>query len=97
MAADQEIEIAFDAAIDQVRRAIAAGLAADDGRSVREELGQLEFRLQAERAHAIARHTVDRDWVQKTIRWVVDWVPESDLTILAALGRIARLTSPGVS
>ena len=39
----------------------------------------------------------DREWVQKTIRWVVDWVPESDLTILAALGRIARLTSAGVS
>lgn len=97
MASNADLETAFDAAIEQVQRAISAGLTADDGRPVTDKLGQLEFRLRTERANAIERHAVDREWVQKTIRWVVDWVPESDLTILAALGRIARLTSPGVS
>jgi hypothetical protein len=97
MADDRDVEIAFDAAIEQVHRAMSAGLLADDGGPITDKLGQLEFRLRAERANAIERQTVDREWVQKTIRWVVEWVPESDLTILAALGRIARLTSPGVS
>jgi hypothetical protein len=93
----KEIEIAFDAAIDQARRAVAAGMTAQDGSSARERLGQLEFRLRTERANALERGVVDRDWVQKTIRWVVEWTPESDLTIIAALGRIARLAPPGLS
>jgi hypothetical protein len=97
MADDRDFAIAFDAAIDQIQRAMSAGLTADDGRSIMDKLGQLEFRLQSERANAIERRGVDREWVQKTIRWVVEWAPESDLTILAALGRIARLASPGVS
>ena len=93
----REIEIAFDAAIDQAQRAAAEGMVALDGSPAREQLGQLEFRLQTERAKALERGAVDRDWVQKTIRWVVEWTPESDLTILAALGRIARLAPPGLS
>jgi hypothetical protein len=97
MASNADLETVFDAAIKQVQRAISAGLAADDGSPITDKLGQLEFRLRTERASAIERRSVDREWVQKTIRWVVEWVPESDLTILAALGRIARLTSPGVS
>jgi hypothetical protein len=97
MASNEDLETAFDAAIEQVQRAISAGLTADDGHPIADKLGQLEFRLRTERANAIERQMVDREWVQKTIRWVVDWVPESDLTILAALGRIARLTSSGVS
>jgi len=97
MASSEDLETAFDAAIDQVQRAISAGLAGDDGRLVTDKLGQLEFRLRTERASAIERQMVDREWIQKTVRWVVEWAPESDLTILAALGRIARLSTPGVS
>ena len=93
----REIEIAFDAAIDQAQRAAAEGMVALDGSPAGERLGQLEFRLQTERTKALERGAVDRDWVQKTIRWVVEWTPESDLTILAALGRIARLAPPGLS
>jgi hypothetical protein len=93
----KDIESAFDAAIDQAQRAAAAGMAALDGSSARERLWQLEFRLRTERANALQRGGVDRDWVQKTIRWVVEWTPESDLTIIAALGRIARLAPPGLS
>jgi hypothetical protein len=92
-----DIEAAFDAALGQVRRAMAAGLMTLKGTPAREQLEQLEFRLQAERAKAIQRGSVDIDWVQKTIRWTVEWTPESDITIIAALGRIARLASPGLS
>ena len=46
---------------------------------------------------ALERGTIDRDWVQKTVRWVVEWMPESDLTIIAALGRIARIRPTGLS
>lgn len=91
MATNHDIETAFDAAIDQVRRAAARGLSTPDGQPVREQLGQLEFRLGTERVAAVERGAIDRDWVQKTVRWVVEWMPESDLTIIAALGRIARL------
>jgi len=97
MADNGDLETAFDAALKLVQRAISGGLTADDGRPLTDKLGQLEFRLRTERASAVEREAVDPEWVQTTIRWVVEWAPESDLTILAALGRIARLKSPGVS
>jgi hypothetical protein len=92
-----DIELAFDAALKQAQHAAADGMVAQDGISAVERLAQLEFRLRTERSQALERGVVDRDWVQKTIRWVVEWVPESDLTIIAALGRIARLAPPGLS
>ena len=92
-----DIESAFDAAIDLVTRASRTGLSTPDGHSVTEQLGQLEFRLRTERAKALERGTVDPDWIQKTVRWVVEWMPESNLTIIAALGRIARIRATGLS
>lgn len=97
MTDNDEIEAAFDGAIDQIQRAAAGGMNALSGGSARQQLGQLEFRLREERASALERGTVSRDWVQKTIRWTVEWTPESDITILAALGRIARLAPPDLS
>jgi len=97
MTSKNEIETAFDAALDQVTRAATTGLLTPDGRSVLEQLSQLEFRLRTERAKALKRGTIDRDWVQKTVRWVVEWMPESNLTIIAALGRIARIRPTGLS
>ena len=91
MASAKEIEAAFDAAIDQVQRIAATGLKTPEGRVVVEQLGQLEFRLRTERAKAVEQSTVSAEWVQRTIRWVVEWMPESELTVIAALGRIARL------
>lgn len=93
MTTTRDIEIAFDTALDQVTRAAATGLATEVG----DQLRQLEFRLRAERAKALERGTVDRDWVRTTVRWVVEWMPESDLTVIAALGRIARLAPTGLS
>lgn len=92
MTTTREIENAFDAALQEVARAATAEFAA----GITEQLGQLEFRLRTERAHALERGTVDRDWVRKTVRWAVEWLPESDLTVIAALGRIARLAPAGV-
>ena len=91
MASTKEIETAFNAAIDQVQRIAATGLKTPEGRPVVEQLGQLEFRLRNERAKAIEQDAVSAEWVQRTIRWVVEWMPESELTVIAALGRIARL------
>ncbi len=92
-----DIETAFDAAIDQVQRAAAGGLMTLQGGSARTQLQQLEFQLRTEQTGALARGSVDPDWVQKTIRWTVEWVPESDFTLIAALGRIARLAKAGLS
>jgi len=55
-------------------------------------LQRLEQELKDERAKALDRRSVDRDWFQKTVRWLVEWVPETELTLIAALGRIARAT-----
>ena len=91
MSSTNEIAAVFDAAISQVQRIAAAGLVTPEGRSVVEQLGQLEFRLRTEQSKAVEQGIVSAEWVQRTIRWVVEWMPESDLTVIAALGRIARL------
>ena len=97
MSTTKDIESAFDAAIDLVTRTARTGLSTPDGKSVTEQLGQLEFRLRSERAKALERGSIDPDWIQKIVRWVVEWMPESNLTIIAALGRIARLRTAGLS
>ena len=97
MKPDSELEIAFDAALTEVRKCKGAGMIAIDGNSAAEYLEQLGEELTAERARAIERGAVDREWFQKTVRWLVQWVPESDLTLIAALGRIARVGPPALS
>ena len=61
-----------------------------DGRSAQPQLEQLERELKKQRATALEQGKVDREWVQKTVRWVVEWVPDDELTLVAALGRIVR-------
>jgi hypothetical protein len=51
---------------------------------------ELEEDLRRERTRALARGSVDREWVQTVVRRLVEWVPETELTLIAALGRIAR-------
>jgi hypothetical protein len=60
------------------------------GTSARPQLKTLETELRRERAKALELGIVDREWFQKTVRWVVEWVPDTDLTLVAALGRIVR-------
>ena len=90
MAKGSELESAFDAALAEVRKCKSAGMIANDGNSAAGYLEQLLDELAAERARAIERGTVDREWFQRTVRWLVEWVPETDLTLIAALGRIIR-------
>ncbi len=94
--ATAELESAFDAAITQARKRIKAGMLAVGGEAAGPYLRKLEEELKLERARALERGNVDREWFQKTVRWLVEWVPETELTLVAALGRIARATSTGV-
>src|SRR5438270_85027 len=66
----------------------------NDGVPARLELEQLKAELEQERAIAIERGAVDREWFQKTVRWLVEWVPDSELTLIAALGQIVRASPP---
>jgi hypothetical protein len=89
-----DLQSAFDKALMLVRRSIASGMKASDGTSARPKLKQLEGELKDQRATALERGSVDRDWLQKTVRWVVEWVPDDELKLVAALGQIARAVPP---
>ena len=60
-------------------------------------LEKLKEELKLERARAVKRGAVDREWFQKTVRGLVEWVPETELTLIAALGGIARATPSGLA
>ena len=94
--ATAELESAFDAAITHARKCIKTGMVAVGGEAAGPYLRKLEEELKVERGRALERGNVDREWFQKTVRWLVEWVPETELTLVAALGRIARATSTGV-
>lgn len=85
-----ELNEAFDAAITVTANCRAAGMVCVDGSSALANLDRLERELIAERKRTLERGSIDREWFQKTVRWLIEWVPETDLTLIAALGRIAR-------
>lgn len=85
-----ELGGAFDTALRHVQRSISSGMKTSGGSSARPQLEALQTELTRERAKALDLGIVDRDWLQKTVRSVVEWVPDTDLTLVAALGRIAR-------
>jgi hypothetical protein len=86
----QELEVAFDAALTHVEHSLSAGLKTIDGDSARPQLEKLERELTLQRDQARNRGTVDREWFQQTVRWVTEWVPDTEITLIAALGRIVR-------
>jgi hypothetical protein len=88
--ARDELERAFDAALAQVQLLIAGRMKAVDGSSAVPRLETLATELKRERANALGQGKVDREWIQKTVRSVVEWVPDTKLTLIAALGRIVR-------
>jgi hypothetical protein len=94
LAKPTELEVAFDAALTLVQRSVASGAKTSDGSSALPQLEKLERELRAQRASALERGNVDRDWFRKTVRWVVEWVPDDELTLVAALGRIVRAAPP---
>lgn len=92
-----DLENAFDAALTHVARLIRTDMKTADGNSARTQLEELEKQLKRERAKAVERRTIDREWFQKTVRWVVEWVPDDELTLVAALGAIARAATSRLS
>jgi len=85
-----ELEKAFDGAIAQVQLLLTTGMKASDGTSASPQLEKLREELKRERAGALERGAVDQEWIKKTVRWVVEWVPDTKLSLIAALGRIVR-------
>ncbi len=96
MAAIAELTAAFDAAIADVRKCGEAGMKAVGGEKAGPYLEKLEQELKLERSRALERGAVDPEWFQKTARWLVEWVPETELMLIAALGRIARVKLQGI-
>jgi hypothetical protein len=94
LAKPADLEVAFDTALTLVERLIASGAKTSEGSSALLQLERLERELRAQRTSALERGNVDRDWFRKTVRWVVDWVPDDELTLVAALGRIVRAAPP---
>ena len=90
MAKPADLESAFDTALRHVQRSISSGMKTSSGSSARPQLEALETELRRERVKALELGIVDREWLQKTVRGVVEWVPEKELTLVAALGAIAR-------
>jgi hypothetical protein len=85
-----DLENAFDAALEEVKRTRDKGMTTLAGTAAGPQLDRLATELRTERVRALERGRVDREWFQKTLKWVVSWIPESDLKVIAALGRIAR-------
>lgn len=90
MGEQSELEKAFDAALAQVGRLLHGGMKTAGGASARPQLEALEKELKRERANALERRAVDREWFQRTVRSVVEWLPDNELTLVAALGGIVR-------
>ena len=90
----QELEKAFDAAVEKAEKLLRTDIKTVDGASARPQLEELVKELKRERANSITRGFVDRQWFQKTLRSVVEWIPDDELTLVAALGAIVR-AAPG--
>jgi hypothetical protein len=91
LATTAELESAFDAAIKQTRKSIKGGMIAVGGEPAAPYLQKLEKELKLERERALQRGAVDREWFQRTVRWLIEWAPETEAALIAALGRIARV------
>ncbi|MFL5496115.1 MAG: hypothetical protein ACJ8DJ_06840 [Gemmatimonadales bacterium] len=81
---------AFDQTIAAVRRMEAVGLRTNDGASAQSQLGRLLEELTAQRAAIADGAPLDPEWPGRVVRWVAEWIPESELPLLARLGGIAR-------
>src|SRR5258705_4308225 len=85
-----QLQLAFDLALARVERLLGNDMKTAKGVSARSQLEKLEKELKKERALALKRQMVDRELLQRTVRWVVEWVPDNELALVAALGAIVR-------
>ena len=91
MSHSTSVATAFDYAIRQVERALRAGMHTSADVDATPALQQLHAELRAHRDAAIARGAVDAAWIGATVRAVAVWAPAHDLTLLGALGALAKL------
>ena len=97
MARSSSLESAFDAAISETQKSLKSGMTTLSGEDARPQLEKLQLELKDQRNRATQSGVVDREWLKATIRSVIDWAPESELALIAALGRIARAARPSIS
>jgi hypothetical protein len=81
---------AFDQTIAAVRRMEAVGLRTVDGTSAQAQLARLIEELTTQRAAVAGGAALEPEWAGQLVRWVAEWIPESELPLLARLGGIAR-------
>ena len=81
---------AFDQTIAAVRRMEAVGLRTVGGTSAQSQLGRLLEELSTQRAAVAGGAPLDPEWSGRVVRWVAEWIPESELPLLGRLGGIAR-------
>jgi len=81
---------AFDRALRVVESARGRGMRTLSGEPAARHLERLRADLVAQRDVALARGRVDAEWARGVIRWVADWAPETDVTLLGALGALVR-------
>jgi hypothetical protein len=82
-----ELDPAIEAALHAVERALTNDMQTADGASAMTQLEQLRGHLQAIRA----RGALEPNELRTLIRWVAEWAPEDDVTLLGALGVIAQV------
>jgi hypothetical protein len=85
-----DLAAAFDDALRLVERALASDMRTRAGETAGLQLARLRDDLRVERAAALARGGADPEWVRATVRRIVEWTPDTELPLVAALGRIAR-------
>lgn len=90
MPSSPDLADAFDAALRTVEGAIARQLRTRTGEPARAPLERLRAELVTERQAAMGAGGVDRALVGRLVRDVAIWAPDDDMTLIAALGRIAR-------
>lgn len=84
----QQLATAIDAALRAVDAALAGKMRTISGASARPQLDQLRAGLLAMRE----RGSVDAAELRTMIRGVAEWAPEMDVSLLSALGAVARAT-----
>ncbi|MFN2567126.1 MAG: hypothetical protein ABR499_19180 [Gemmatimonadaceae bacterium] len=88
-----ELDQAIDAALRAVDKALASEMRSADGEPAATHLDRLRTDLLRMRA----RGAVDAGELRTMIRAVAAWAPEDDVTLLGALGVIARARTNGAS
>jgi len=82
---------AFDKAIAEVATAERAGITrTSGGEPAGHRLAALRRELELGRERASETGTVDAEWLRVLIRSTMEWIPDTRLRIVAALGGIAR-------